>query len=50
MIQRGTDHAWANRSDQIARTAFILVDGQFTDELKATLPEGAVDALMHEGP
>jgi mannose-6-phosphate isomerase-like protein (cupin superfamily) len=50
VIQRGTDHAWANRSDRIARMAFILVDGQFTDELKAILPAGALDGLMHEGP
>jgi hypothetical protein len=28
LIQRGTNHAWANRSDEIARIAFILVDGR----------------------
>ena len=28
LIQRGTNHAWANRSNEIARIAFILVDGQ----------------------
>lgn len=26
LIQRGTSHAWANRSGQVARIAFILVD------------------------
>jgi hypothetical protein len=26
LIQRGTNHAWANRSDNIARIAFILID------------------------
>jgi quercetin dioxygenase-like cupin family protein len=26
MIQRGTNHAWANRSDKPARVAFVLVD------------------------
>jgi hypothetical protein len=26
LIQRGTHHAWANRSDQIARIVFVLVD------------------------
>jgi hypothetical protein len=26
LIQRGTNHAWANRSDAVARIAFILVD------------------------
>lgn len=28
LIQRGTNHAWANRSGQAARVAFILVDGK----------------------
>jgi quercetin dioxygenase-like cupin family protein len=28
MIQRGTNHAWANRSSKRARVAFVLVDGQ----------------------
>lgn len=28
LIQRGTAHAWANRSGAIARIAFILVDGR----------------------
>ncbi len=28
LIQRGTNHAWANRSDSIARIAFILIDAQ----------------------
>ena len=28
LIQRGTNHAWANRSDKVARIAFILVDAQ----------------------
>ena len=26
LVQRGTNHAWANRSNEIARIAFILVD------------------------
>jgi quercetin dioxygenase-like cupin family protein len=28
MVQRGTNHAWANRSSKRARVAFVLVDGQ----------------------
>jgi quercetin dioxygenase-like cupin family protein len=28
MIQRGTNHAWANRSDRRARVAFVLVDAK----------------------
>ncbi|MFT4267420.1 MAG: cupin domain-containing protein [Xenophilus sp.] len=39
VIQRGTEHAWENRSDQVARMAFILVAAEFGDELRATLPE-----------
>jgi quercetin dioxygenase-like cupin family protein len=27
LIQRGTNHAWTNRSGQPARIAFILIDG-----------------------
>jgi naringenin degradation protein FdeH len=26
MVQRGTNHAWANRSNKPARVAFVLVD------------------------
>ena len=28
LIQRGTNHAWANRSDSTARIAFVLIDGE----------------------
>jgi hypothetical protein len=28
LVQRGTNHAWANRSDAIARIVFILIDGK----------------------
>jgi len=27
LIQRGTNHAWANRSQKTARIAFVLIDG-----------------------
>ncbi len=27
LIQRGTNHAWENRSDAVARMAFVLIDG-----------------------
>jgi mannose-6-phosphate isomerase-like protein (cupin superfamily) len=33
IIQRGTNHGWANRSDANCRIAFILIDGEFTGEL-----------------
>jgi mannose-6-phosphate isomerase-like protein (cupin superfamily) len=29
VIQRGTNHGWANRTDQNCRIAFILIDGKF---------------------
>ena len=28
LIQRGTNHAWANRSQQMARICFVLIDGR----------------------
>jgi naringenin degradation protein FdeH len=28
LIQRGTNHAWVNRSDKAARAAFVLIDAQ----------------------
>ena len=34
-IQRGTNHAWANRSKANCRIAFVLVDGVFDDSLKS---------------
>ncbi|MFT3906086.1 MAG: cupin domain-containing protein [Steroidobacteraceae bacterium] len=34
VIQRGTNHAWANRSDHPCRMVFVLVDGQFDAELR----------------
>lgn len=49
VVQRGTDHAWANRGDVTAKVAFILVDGEFDEDLAATLP-GGLSGLMHSGP
>lgn len=34
VIQRGTNHAWANRSDKPCRVAFILIAGQFEENLR----------------
>lgn len=34
VIQRGTNHGWANRTDKNCRIAFILIDGEFDDMLK----------------
>src|SRR5579863_1961500 len=33
VVQRGTDHAWENRSEAIARMAFFHLDAQFSQEL-----------------
>ena len=32
VVQRGTYHAWHNRSDGTARLAFINLKGQFADK------------------
>jgi hypothetical protein len=34
VIQQGTNHGWANRSDRSCRIAFILIDGEFDERLK----------------
>ena len=39
VVQRGTDHAWENRSSQPARMAFFHIDAQFGAELLAVLPK-----------
>jgi quercetin dioxygenase-like cupin family protein len=28
LVQRGTNHAWANRGSEVARVAFVLIDGK----------------------
>lgn len=33
IIQRGTNHGWANRTDRNCRIAFILIDGKFEEGL-----------------
>jgi mannose-6-phosphate isomerase-like protein (cupin superfamily) len=39
VVQRGTDHAWENRSSQPARMAFFHLDAQFDAELLQVLPQ-----------
>jgi mannose-6-phosphate isomerase-like protein (cupin superfamily) len=39
VVQRGTDHAWENRSNQPARMAFFHIDAQFDPELLKVLPQ-----------
>lgn len=33
VVQRGTNHGWANRTDRNCRIVFVLIDGEFTDGL-----------------
>jgi quercetin dioxygenase-like cupin family protein len=37
VVQRGTDHAWQNRSKAPARMVFVLLDGKFEDELRGVI-------------
>jgi hypothetical protein len=39
VIQRGTNHAWANRSDKVCRMLFMLVSGQYEPAVAATLQQ-----------
>ena len=39
VVQRGTDHAWENRSSAPARMAFFHIDAQFSEELLQVLPK-----------
>lgn len=39
VVQRGTDHAWQNKSGRPARMAFVLLDGEFSAELAAKLSD-----------
>jgi hypothetical protein len=33
VIQRGTNHAWSNRTNETARMLFILLDGKFAERI-----------------
>jgi len=37
VIQRGTNHAWANRSGQVCRMLFIQIDGRYEPSIAAAL-------------
>lgn len=38
VVQRGTNHAWANRSGKACRMLFVLIDGRYDPAIAATLP------------
>lgn len=50
VVQRGTDHAWENRSDEPVRVLFVLIEGRFGEALLATLPADVRGGLMHDVP
>jgi quercetin dioxygenase-like cupin family protein len=35
VVQRGTNHAWANRSDRTVKMLFVLIDGTLSDEVRS---------------
>jgi hypothetical protein len=37
VVQRGTNHAWANRSGRVCRMLFVLVDGAYAPALASAL-------------
>lgn len=39
VIQRGTNHAWANRSDKMCRILFVLIDGKYDENLQKQLTD-----------
>jgi len=39
VVQRGTNHAWENRSDKVTRMAFFHVNSEFSQELLDKLPK-----------
>ena len=41
VIQRGTSHAWSNRSQNVCRMLYVLIDGRFAPELAAMFETGA---------
>jgi quercetin dioxygenase-like cupin family protein len=47
VVQRGTMHAWANRSDRPVRMLFVLIDGAIADDLRqATGPLQFFDQVI----
>ena len=39
VIQRGTNHAWSNRSQKPVKMLYVLIDGEFDEELKGKFGE-----------
>jgi quercetin dioxygenase-like cupin family protein len=39
VVQRGTNHAWANRSDRPVRMVFVMIDGMLAGDVRAAAGE-----------
>jgi quercetin dioxygenase-like cupin family protein len=39
VVQRGTNHAWENRSDKVARMVFFHIAADFSEDLLVKLPK-----------
>jgi mannose-6-phosphate isomerase-like protein (cupin superfamily) len=39
VIQRGTSHAWSNRSGKVTKMLYVLIDGKFDSALGAQFPK-----------
>jgi mannose-6-phosphate isomerase-like protein (cupin superfamily) len=39
VIQRGTNHAWSNRSGKVTKMLYVLIDGDFDPALEAKFPK-----------
>ena len=37
VIQRGTNHAWANRSGKVCRMLFVQIDGRYEPSIAAAV-------------
>ena len=47
VVQRGTNHSWENRSEQVVRMAFVMIDGRIGDDVRATTgPLEFFDAVL----
>ncbi len=40
VVQRGTNHAWANRSDRPCRMLFVLIAGEYDSDIEKALKAG----------
>jgi hypothetical protein len=48
VIQRGTVHAWENRSDTVARIAFVLIDAVFDPDLAGKIGNDLVHTTLEQ--